>query len=290
MTPVDISVAVADTARVGEGPFWDGGTGQLYWVDILAGAVNSYTPASGERSRIVLATMVGAAVPRAGGGLVAATREGFAEAGADGVWRTRLAMLADGHRMNDAKCDASGRLWSGSTQLEFHAGEGALHVLTPDWTCRTVLAGLTLPNGLDWSPDGRTFYLVDSIAAEVYAYDVTDDGLGLARRRTLVRFGEADGLPDGMAVDADGCLWIAMWGGSRVVRLDPEGEFIAAIPLPVKQPSSVAFGGPRLDVLFVTTAREGLEPTMITADALDGSVLAVRGHGATGRPATRFGG
>jgi sugar lactone lactonase YvrE len=286
----EITVAAVDTARVGEGPFWDAATGTLHWVDILGGAISSLAVATGERARATFPTLVGAAVPKASGGYVAATREGFAEVTATGALVTRSRVLGEGHRMNDAKCDPHGRLWAGSTQLEFAAGQGALHVLDAGWRHETLLDGLTLPNGLGWSPDGHTFYLIDSVARELNAFDVTPGGRALSGRRVLATFGEDAGLPDGLAVDSAGCLWIAMWGGSRVVRVSPEGSVLDVVPMPVAQPSSCAFGGPGLSVLYVTSAREGLDVPPFPATAVDGSVLAVRGLGVTGLPGTRFGG
>jgi sugar lactone lactonase YvrE len=287
---IEITVAVADTARVGEGPFWDTATGQLHWVDILGGGISSLTVASGERTRMTFPTLLGAAVPKASGGFVAATREGFADVTTAGAIATRSPVLAAGHRMNDAKCDPRGRLWAGSTQMEFAAGQGALHVLDADWRHVTVLDELTLPNGLGWSPDGRTFYLVDSMARELNAFDITSDDFRLSGRRVLTTFGEDAGLPDGLTVDSAGCLWIAMWGAGRIVRVSPEGSLIDVVRVPVTQPSSCTFGGPGLDVLYITTAREGLEVPPLPATAVDGSVLAVRGLGVTGLPSTRFGG
>jgi sugar lactone lactonase YvrE len=286
---IDITVAVAGTARVGEGPFWDAAAGRLHWVDILSGAISSYTPSTGERTRITLPTLVGAAVPKASGGYIAATREGFADVTAGGAWATRLHILDDGIRMNDAKCDPGGRLWAGSTRMDFAAGHGALHVLDAGGCTETVLDGLTLPNGLGWSPEGRTFYLVDSVARELNAFDTDTGGIRLSNRRVLKAFGEGAGLPDGLTVDSGGCLWIAMWGGSRIVRVSPEGSVIGEVPVPVAQPSSCVFGGPRLDVLYVTTAREGLGHAL-PGTAVDGSVLAVSGLGVTGLPGVRFGG
>jgi sugar lactone lactonase YvrE len=276
---IDITVAFPGTARVGEGPFWDQETGRLSWVDILSGAIHTGA------STVTLPTMVGAAVPKTSGGYVAATTEGFAEVGTDGTWTTRVTLLPPGQRMNDAKCDAAGRLWAGSTDLAFAPGDGVLHVLTADWRTEQVLTGLTLPNGLDWSPDTRTFYLIDSVAGELNAFDVQPDRPWLANRRLVARFPEAGGLPDGMAVDATGALWIAMWGGHRVIRMSPAGEVLTEVQVPVAQPSSCAFGGPDLDVLYVTTAREGLEvePTDVA-----GSVLAVTGLGVRGLPARPF--
>lgn len=283
---IQIDVAIPGAARVGEGPHWDPDTATLLWVDIPAGAVHRAARGTGPVRTITLPTMVGAAVPKASGGLVAATREGFADVVSGERWETRLHVLPGGQRMNDAKCDPAGRLWAGSTDMGFAPGEGALHVLTATWDSHVVLTGLTLPNGMGWSSDGRTMYLVDTMTRELNAFDVRDGHPALGGRRLLATF-SGTGIPDGMTLDADGCLWIAMWGGSRLVRVSPEGEVIAEVALPVEQPASCAFGGPDLDVLYVTTARQGLD---LAPDDVAGSVLAVRGLGVKGLPPTKFGG
>lgn len=282
----DIALAFPGSARVGEGPFWDERSGLLHWVDILSGRIHTGDPRTGEqREPITLPTLVGAAVPKTSGGFVAATSDGFADVRDDGTWTTRLAFLPDGQRMNDAKCDPSGRFWAGSNDMGFASGQGALHVLSADWSSEQVLGGLTLPNGLAWSPDGRSFYLVDTIAGEVYAFDVVPGTPAPANRRLLARFPQETGMPDGMTIDAQGCLWIAMWAGDRLLRLSPEGRVLMEVGMPVHQPSSCAFGGPDLDVLYVTSAREGLDlPERDPA----GSVFAVRGLGVRGLPAARF--
>ncbi|GAA2800380.1 SMP-30/gluconolactonase/LRE family protein [Kitasatospora paracochleata] len=285
---IEITVAVPSEARVGEGPFWDGDSGRLSWVDILGGTVHTADPATRHVRTFTLPTLVGAAVPKTSGGFVAATTEGFTDLAPDGTWTTRRAVLPPGQRMNDAKCDAAGRLWAGSCAMDFAPSGGALHVLSPGWQTERFLDGeLTQPNGLGWSPDGRTFYLVDTVAREVNAFDVLPDRLAPANRRTLARFPDRGGEPDGLTVDADGCLWIALWGGGRIVRVSPEGRVLTEIAVPVAQPASCAFGGPDRDVLYVTTAREGLA---LRPDSVDGSVLAVRGLGVRGLPAHRFGG
>ncbi|MFF2324757.1 MULTISPECIES: SMP-30/gluconolactonase/LRE family protein [unclassified Streptomyces] len=282
-------VAIPGTARVGEGPVWDPGLRRLHWVDIPAGLIHTSDPATGLTTSLRLPTQVGAAVPRrGGGGFVAATAEGFASVDADGSMTTRRAFLPAGERMNDAKCDRQGRFWAGSTALDFRPGSGALHVLLPDWTSHVLLEGLTLPNGLGWSPDGRTFYLADSIAGEIYAFDTTDDAPWISRRRTLVRLPAHTGMPDGLTVDSAGCLWVALWGGARVARISPDGDLLGGIPLPVRQPSSCTFGGPRLDALYVTSAREGLE---LPGDDPAGSVFVVdEMGGAVGLPSATFAG
>jgi sugar lactone lactonase YvrE len=269
---------VRATARVGEGPVWDATANRLHWVDILAGQIHTSDLVSGATTTVTVPTLVGAAAPRATGGFVAAVTEGFAEI--DRSLVVRRYILDEGIRMNDAKCDRRGRFWAGSTAMDFAPGKGALHLLDADWSTHVVLDGLTQPNGLDWSPDGSVFYLVDSAEQEITAFDVVGDGL--TRRRVVHQFSHDD-VPDGLCIDGAGCLWIALWGGGRLIRMTPEGQVLSTLPVPVVQPSSCAFAGPDLDLLCVTSAREGL-----TDPTLDGSVLIFANLGATGLPTVPF--
>ena len=287
MTGPEVRVAVRATARVGEGPVWDPVHDVLRWVDIPVGLVHASRPGTGETSTVRLPMQVGAVALAAGGDLVMACEQGFGLLAADGSFDVRLPVLAPGERMNDAKCDAA-RLWAGSTELDFSRGRGALHVLRPDWTSDVVLTGLTLPNGMGWSPAGDVFYLADSEERVIYAFDFAPDRAALSGRRTLIAFAERDGKPDGLCTDSSGDLWVAMWGASRVLRISPLGEIRAELPVPVRQPSSCAFGGPALDVLYVTSAREGMR-LPDGGDAPDGSVLAVAPAGATGTAPVFFG-
>jgi sugar lactone lactonase YvrE len=292
MTPdgdIDIRVAVPARADVGEGPVWNPETGALHWVDILAGHINTSDLDTGATTTHTVPTFVGAATRRVTGGFVAATTDGFAEVGDDGTYRPRVDLLPDGIRMNDAKCDRHGRFWAGSTAMDFAAGQGALHVLDPDWTSRVVLDRISQPNGIGWSPDDSVLYLVDTAELLVLAFDVDRATCALTRRRVLREFPGTTGIPDGLSVDAAGCLWVAMWGGGRLVRLAPEGDLLAELPVPVTQPSSCAFVGPGLGTLCVTSARRGLDLAP-DDDGVDGSVLAISGVGVAGTPVGWFGG
>lgn len=285
----DVSVAVPARADVGEGPVWNAETGELHWVDILAGHIHTSDLDTGATTTHTVPTFVGAAVPRVSGGFVAATADGFASVGDDGEFLPRVDLLPAGIRMNDAKCDRNGRFWAGSTELDFAAGQGALHVLDLDWTSRVVLDGVSLPNGIGWSPDDSVLYLVDTAELVVLAFDVDQATCELTHRRVVREFPGTSGIPDGLSVDAAGCLWIAMWGGGRLVRLAPDGELLAEVPVPVAQPSSCGFVGSRLDTLCVTSARRGLD-LAADDDAVDGSVLLITGLDAVGAPVGWFGG
>lgn len=282
---VDVDVLARARSRVGEGPVWY--RGRLHWVDILAGEIHSTGFADGGTAGVCVPTWVGAAIPLSDGGYVAATREGFA-AVIDGHLETFSAFLPDGVRMNDAKCDPAGRLWAGSCAEDFARGAGALHCLDPDWSHRIAVEGLTQPNGIGWSPDARTMYLIDTQDAALYAYDFAIESGSLGERRVVIRFDvEQDGYPDGLAVDAEGCIWIAMWGGGGVVRVSPAGVRLTRIDIPAAQTSSCAFVGAGLDALCVTTASEGLDRE---PDTLDGSVFLVSGLGVAGTPVATFAG
>jgi sugar lactone lactonase YvrE len=280
-----ITRAVAATSRVGEGPVWSDGC--LHWVDILAGAVHVSDLATGATTTVTVPTWVGAAVPAAGGGYVAATREGFAGV-VDGRLVTIRDFLPEGIRMNDAKCDPRGRLWAGSCAEDFARGRGALHRLDADGTVTTVVEGLTQPNGIGWRADGATMYLIDTQDLALYAYDF-DLASGLVGDRRIVASFDVDldGYPDGLAVDDQGGVWIAMWGGRTVLRVAPSGEVVRRIAMPVPQPSSCAFVGPDLDVLCVTSAAEGLAPEVVGES---GSVFLVHGLGVRGVPVATYAG
>lgn len=285
--PEELRTAVRARSRVGEGPVWDAAAGQLHWVDILAGQVHTSDLGDGTTATTTVPTWVGAAVPMNGGGFVAATRDGFAQI-VDGHLETVDGFLPDGIRMNDAKCDPAGRFLAGSCAEDFARGAGALHRLEADWSHSVVLEGLTQPNGLGWSPDGGTFYLIDTQDLAVYAYAHDLASGALADRRVLARFDvESDGYPDGLAVDAEGCLWVAMWAGSSVLRLSPEGERVHRIDVPVPQVTSCAFSGTGLRDLCITSAAESLS---LDDDALDGSVFVIADVGVTGVPVATFAG
>jgi sugar lactone lactonase YvrE len=283
------TVAVLASAEVGEGPVWSSGPGLLYWVDIPAGIVRRDRPFDGDGAHITLPWPVGAVALRAEGGLFFASAAGFGSIDdSSEPWRyeLRAPFSRPDYRMNDGKCDSAGRFWAGGTAVDFTPGAGALHVVGDDWQVRTELTGLTLPNGMDWSPDNTEFYLADTMQHQVFAFEF-DLGSGkLGRRRVLIDFGADGGMPDGLTVDAGGSLWIAMWGQGRVLQVRPDGEVMAAVEVPVRQPSSCVFGGADYRTLFVTTAREGLA---VDGGAVDGSVLAVSSLDVCGRAPGVFG-
>jgi sugar lactone lactonase YvrE len=240
----------------GEGPvWWPDGSG-LRCVDMLAGDVLTLAE-DGTVGRSHVGTVAAVVRPRRDGGAVFAVERGFVLADADGE-RTELAPVwtDPGVRMNEGGCDPDGRLWSGSMAYDQAPGAAAMYRLDPDGSVRQVFGGLTISNGLEWSPDGGLAYYADTATHRVDVFDYAPDA-GLTDRRPFVVLGD-DGNPDGLTVDAEGGVWVALYGGGAVHRYDPAGRLDAVVEVPTAQVTACTLGGPDLDQLFVTTSREGM--------------------------------
>jgi sugar lactone lactonase YvrE len=269
---------------LGEGALYDAARDELVWVDIEAGRLlRAHPDRLDTATDTTIDVMLGAAAPAAGGGWILAAGRGLSLLAPDGI-RTQLAELEPaGNRMNDGACDQQGRFWAGSMALDERPGAGSLYRLDPSGTVTTVLSGLTIANGLGWSPDGATMYHVDSGPGIVTAYDFDADGGQLERARVIVR--ARHGVPDGLTVDDEGLLWVALFGGACVVRYDHAGREVARIPLPVSQPTSCTLVGTRL---IITTASRDVAHTEPDAGRLFAAEVGVTGppavpYAATGR-------
>jgi sugar lactone lactonase YvrE len=254
-------VLVNCRCEVGEGPLYDEVTQTLYWVDIPRGLLWRHSFATGAVDCCHLGEPVGSLCLVADGGFVVAARRGFLRLERWGtepvLWRPVERDLPT--QFNDGKCDARGRFLAGTVAYQ---GEcpGALYRLDGSGAISRLIDGLGMSNGLDWSPDDRLFYYVDSVTRTLTRYDWdADDGVPHSPE-PLIKLAEAEGLPDGLAVDADGFLWLAVWGGSQVRRYDPLGRLVDTILLPTPNVASCTFGGAELSDLFVTTAAMGLSP------------------------------
>jgi sugar lactone lactonase YvrE/DNA-binding IclR family transcriptional regulator len=287
-----VELTVRAEALLGEGPLWSARDGCLLWVDILAPAIHVSDPATGGDRVVATEEMVAALAPRAAGGFVAAARSGLRTFDGAALGRVLAAPIAEGAplRLNDGKCDARGRFWVGSLALDSTPDAGALHRLDPDGSARVTQAGLHVPNGLGFSPDGRLLYLADSARRRVDVFDFDLARGAIANRRPFVELAEGEGVPDGLTVDADGGVWIALWDGWRVVRHAPDGRLDRVLHLPVPRPTSCAFGGPDLATLYVTSARVRLSAAQLAEAPLSGSVFALDPGGARGVPEPAFGG
>jgi sugar lactone lactonase YvrE len=238
----------------GEGPVWSERWGGLRWVDMLAGDVLSLG-ADGSVERRHVADVVAAIRPRRGGGAVLGIERGFALEDADGTLTELGELWTDtNRRMNEGASAPDGRFYCGSMAYDKRPGAGALYRLDADRSVHVVLENVTVSNGLDWSPDGSLAYYNDTDTHRTDIFDYDTDA-GLTRRRS---FAEIPGRPDGLTVDAEGGVWVALSDGGQVRRYTAEGALDAVIELPVTKVTACTFGGPRLEQLFITTSREGL--------------------------------
>jgi sugar lactone lactonase YvrE len=286
-------------AQHGEGPTWDAGRGELLWVDISAGQVRrASVDADDTLTELAVhrgGDTVGAVVPAVDGGWLVAADGGFTHLADDGTARVLIALAGEGGteadggtRMNDAACDPAGRFFAGTMAFDQRPGAGALYRLDLDGTVTTVLDGLTVSNGIGWSPDGGTVYLADSGPGLVHAFDYDLDSGTFAAGRVLLEFTGDDGVADGLTVDDEGCVWTALWGGGQVRRWSPAGELLAVVEVPrVAQTSSCAFAGPGLDLLVVSTSAEGLDDAARAAQPDAGRLCTIR-PGVTGPAASVY--
>ncbi|MET7486325.1 SMP-30/gluconolactonase/LRE family protein [Streptomyces sp. NPDC005538] len=266
-------VAVRTEATLGEGPTWDAAAGRLIWIDVLGSRVHTYDPASGARTVRVTEQHVGAAKPRVGGGLVLNLRDGIGLVDVDGAFRWLHHEPVPGRRANDAAVAPDGALWAGTMRYDEAPCGGTLSRVTGDGSVELVLDDVAVSNGTGWSPDGRLMYYVDSPTRRIDVFEYADGRV--ANRRRFAEIESGAGSPDGLTVDADGCVWVALWGGGAVRRYSPDGELERVIPMPVPLVTACAFGGADLTDLYVTTARVGLEAPHPVA----GSLLVVPGAG-----------
>ena len=279
-------------AELGEGPVWDPAASCLYFVDIMRGRVHAFEPATAAVRTCEIGAPVGAVAPTGRGDLLLAVRDGFARLDPSSG---RVEMIAEveadqpDHRMNDGKCDASGRFWAGTMALDEHEGAGALYRLDPDGRVHTMIDRVSISNGLDWSDDGRLMYYVDSPTQAIDVFDV-DPGSGtIANRRSFARIDPVDGTPDGLTIDTDGFVWVALWGGGAVRRYAPDGTLDSIVRVAATYVTSCAFGGGDLGDLYITTARIKLTEAERVTEPLAGGVFRAR-PGVRGRAPHRFGG
>lgn len=291
MTESKSATCIADVKAVlGEGPVWVPAENALYWVDIkgprifrrsLEGVMTSWTPPF----------RICSLAPRARGGFIAGTERGFAfvDPAAGGYELTgHPEPERTSNRFNDGTLDREGRFWAGTMDDEEAQASGALYRLHPQEGHERVDDGYKVTNGPAFSPSGRIMYHNDSARQVTYSFDIDEAGRA-TNRRIFASWGEGEGYPDGMTVDAEGCLWIAFWDGWCLRRYSPEGALIGTLDVPVQRPTSCAFGGPALDHLFITSASIGLDADALANQPCAGGLLLAR-PGVTGLPDKPFGG
>ena len=286
----EIRCALPARALLGEAPLWDPEDRLLYWVDIKGRSVHRFDPATGRDTKWPTPEDVGSLARRAAGGLVVALRSGFHFLDVvTGAIRPVAQPERDRpeNRFNDGKPDRRGRFWAGSMHDPETRPTGALYRLDPDGACHRMVDGVVISNALCWSPDGRTMYHADTVRRVVWAWDSDPDRGEIANRRVFVEVPPDEGAPDGATVDAEGFVWLAHWDGWCVPRHDPAGRTERVLRLPVQRPTCPAFGGPGLDVLYVTTASIGLSADALAAQPWAGGILALD-PGVRGVPEARF--
>lgn len=275
----------------GEGPLWVPEEKCIYWVDIPAGKVFRYYPDIENHETFQFEVPITALGMRRRGGFVVATAQGFA------FWNPpslRLEMIASpetdrpDNRFNDGAVDRQGRFWAGTmNQVRPEAPDGSLYRLDTNLSVHKMAEGFSVYNGGAWSPDGRTMYVTNTMPGEIWAYEFDPVSGELGNRRLFARVPAEDGWPDGHTVDSEGCLWSAHWGGWRVTRYDPTGKIERVIRMPVSQVSCCRFGGVEMDVLYITTAWEGMAPEQRQAEPMAGDLFRIH-VGIKGLPEPRF--
>lgn len=275
-------------ARLGEGPVWDSTNQWLYWVDIYNHRVNRFNPVTGENLYFDVGDVVGAIALTRKNRLIMALRHGLAFLNLDtGEVIPIIQIEADQprNRFNDGKCDRQGRFWFGS--LSRDQTQASLYRYDPDGSLHLMETGLTISNGLGWSPDQKTFYLTDSPLKQIYAYNFDAATGKISDRRIFVDLSSESFYPDGLAIDIQGNIWSAMWDGWCVICFNPKGEEISRIQLPIQRPTSCTFGGEDLRTLYVTSACVGLSEEEIEKSFYSGDLFAVETN-AVGLPTDSF--
>jgi sugar lactone lactonase YvrE len=266
-------------ASLGEGPVWSTREQVLYWVDINAPALNRFDPATGRNTAFPMPSSIGCLALRESGGFVVAMRDGFWTVSAEGrPEQKRVGAPYDPahHRFNDGRVDPQGRFWAGSMNEARDGATASLYRLDCDWQLTEVIRGVSISNGLAWSPDSRTLYHADTQVRTISAYAFDPASGGVSDRRQFARFEGATERPDGGAVDSEGCYWSAFYRGGKIVRLSPRGELLEEYAVPALCPTMCAFGGADLRTLYVTTARQARPADELEQFPQSGGLFAMR--------------
>jgi L-arabinonolactonase len=278
--PEAVVCAAQRANLLGEGPVWDARMGRLWWVDIKGGRLEWLHPASGASRGLAVEGQVSAVAPRAGGGgLLAARKDGLGILDPEtGAFERRLDPEPDrpGNRANDGNVDLAGRFWFGTMDDDEIEATGAIYRLDGDWSHHRVLDGIGISNTLVCNPACDRIYIADSLLRTIETLAIDPATGAPAERRPFADTRDLPCAPDGSAVDEQGYLWNAQWGGARIVRYAPDGSVDRIVAVPVDQPTSCAFGGDDLETLYVTTARWGLTPDALARQPLAGCLLALR--------------
>jgi sugar lactone lactonase YvrE len=262
---------------LGEGPLWNEKEQAIYWVDIIGKKIQRYFPETGKYEAFDVPLQVGLMAFREKGGLVCGTEDGFYfwEVGAKEMeFVAHPEKGKTGARFNDGKVDRKGRLWAGTMTPQ--GATSALYRLDPDLNVSKMVDEVTISNGIGWSPDNTIMYFVDSIRYVINAFDYDHETGEISNQRPFVQMDADFGIPDGLTVDSEGCVWCAIYNGWKVMRYAPTGEVSAEIKMPVSKPSSVMFGGKNLNELYITSIADGLTAEEKENEPLAGDLFMVK--------------
>jgi sugar lactone lactonase YvrE len=278
-------------ARLGEGPCWHSQKQLLYWVDIYNHRVHEFNSTTGEQKFFDVGEVVGCIAPAKTNRLIMALRHRLAFLDTSNGEVTRIIDVETEKpsdiRLNDGKCDPAGRFWFGS--MSTSGPRARLFRYDPDGSLHVVLTGLTVSNGLGWSPDQKTFYLTDSPTKKIYAFDFDVASGDINNQRVFAAIDIDSGVPDGLTVDRDGCIWSAIWDGWCVVKFDPTGTEMARISMPVQRPTCCVFGNQDLATLYITSASVGLSEEEIQKSFYSGDLFSFTTN-TSGMPTYEFAG
>lgn len=265
--------------NLAEGPVWCPREQALYWVDIRRPTLHRYVAATRNVETWPMPDLVGSLAVRQAGGLLVALRNGLAKFDPETGHVEPVISLEDDkpeNRSNDGKCDRRGRFWVGTIHnLKPGTPAGALYRIDASRRVARVAGDIGIPNSIAWSPDDRTMYFADTAKRTIFTYSFDIDSGDIRDRRVFADFPEGSGAPDGSTVDADGFLWNAVYGGSRLNRYAPDGRLDRVVEMPMSQPTSCAFGGRALDVLYVTSAAQRLSAEQLAREPYAGAIIAV---------------
>ncbi len=290
----EVTCVLQTDAIVGESPVWCSQEQILYWVDIIGHKVHYFNPRTSKNTTLEIDQPVTGVARRKQGGLIAALRDGFAFIDLEKGNYTPIvdpeSHLPD-NRFNDAKCDRQGRLWGGTMGAKaWDKPVGSLYRLDTNFTVHMMETETICSNGMGWSPDGTVMYFTESFRHTVFAYDFDQETGNISNRRPFaVLDPELVGFPDGLTVDAQGYVWVAICGASKVVRYNLQGEIDFTLNMPIPRPTSCIFGGADYDILYITSAQETLTPEDLEKYPLSGSLFAFE-PGVKGIPETPFNG
>jgi sugar lactone lactonase YvrE len=280
------------SSLLGEGPVWDSRSNRILWIDILKGMIHQFFPHTHTYKATPVDQLISAIAMTENGSIIATSKSGFVSLDLETGVINSIVDVEKGipdNRFNDGKCDPAGRFWAGTMSIFDTPKAGTLYVLDTDLSVSVKIKEVSCSNGLAWSVDKKTFYYIDSPTRDIAAYDYDMPSSTISNKRIIIRVPPSMGYPDGMTIDAEGMLWIAMWNGWKIVRYNPEtGKQIYSFSLPVSQVSSCTFGGESLQDIYITSASIGLTKLDFKQQPFAGCLFVIKKSGFAGVETSRF--